>query len=96
MWTDTTGAQYARADLDLPSDLTDAEWALLGSFFPPPSHVDRPRKWPLRRIIEAIISVPCASRGRLVPLDRVTLPSTRATQTNRYASIHDLFIHCIA
>ncbi len=29
MWTDTTRAQYARADLALPSDLTDAEWALL-------------------------------------------------------------------
>ncbi|PSO09974.1 IS5/IS1182 family transposase, partial [Sphingobium sp. AEW4] len=48
MWTDTTRAQYARADLALPSDLTDAEWALLEPFFPPPSHVGRPRKWPLR------------------------------------------------
>jgi transposase len=55
MWTDTTRAQYARADLAFPSDLTDAEWALLGPFFPPPSHVGRPRKWPLRRIVEAIL-----------------------------------------
>ena len=47
MWTDTTRAQYARADLALPSDLTDGEWALLEPFFPPPSHVGRPRKWPL-------------------------------------------------
>ena len=39
MWTDTTRAQYARADLALPSDLTDAEWALLEPFLPPPSHV---------------------------------------------------------
>jgi putative transposase len=29
MWTDTTRAQYARAELALPSDLTNAEWALL-------------------------------------------------------------------
>ena len=55
MWTDTTRAQYARADLALPSDLTDAEWAVLEPFFPPPSSVGRPRKWPLRRIIEAIL-----------------------------------------
>lgn len=55
MWTDTTRAQYARADLALPSDLTDAEWALPEPFFPPASHVGRPRKWPLRRIVEAIL-----------------------------------------
>ena len=55
MWTDTTRAQYVRADLALPSDLTDDEWALLEPFFPPPSHVGRPRKWPLRRIVEAIL-----------------------------------------
>ena len=40
MWTDTTRVQYARADLDLPNDLTDGEWALLEPFFPPP-----PRMW---------------------------------------------------
>jgi len=39
----------------LPSDLTNGEWALLEPFFPPPSHVGRPRKWPLRRIVEAIL-----------------------------------------
>jgi putative transposase len=55
MWTDTTRAQYARADLALPSDLTDAEWGLLEPFFPRPSYVGRPRKWPLRRIVEAIL-----------------------------------------
>lgn len=49
MWTDTTRAQYARAALALPSDLTDDEWALLEPFFPPASHVGRPRKWPMRR-----------------------------------------------
>lgn len=55
MWTDTTRAQYARADLALPSDLTDGEWALLEPFFPPSSHVGRPRKWPFRRIVEALL-----------------------------------------
>jgi hypothetical protein len=37
MWTDTARAHHARAGLALPSDLTDAEWALLEPFFPPPS-----------------------------------------------------------
>lgn len=55
MWADTTRAQYARAELTLPSDLTDAVWAVLEPFLPPSSHVGLPRKWPLRRIIEAIL-----------------------------------------
>lgn len=55
MWTDTTRAHHARAGLALPSDLTDAEWAVLEPFFPPPSRVGRPRKWPIRRIVEAIL-----------------------------------------
>ena len=55
MWTDTTRVQYARSELALPSDLTDSEWAVLEPFFPSPSHVGRPRKWPLRRIVEAIL-----------------------------------------
>ena len=55
MWTDTTRAQHARSDLALPSDLTDAEWAALEPFLPPPSVVARPRKGPLRRILEAIL-----------------------------------------
>jgi putative transposase len=62
MWTDTTRALYARAQLALPSDLIDAEWAVLKPFFPPPSHVCRPRKWSMRRIIEAILYL---LRGRL-------------------------------
>lgn len=55
MWTDTTRAQYARADLALPSNLTDAEWALLEPMLPCASHVGRPRKWKLRKIIEAVL-----------------------------------------
>ena len=55
MWTDTTRAHHARKGLALPSDLTEAEWAVLKPFFPPPSRTGRPRKWPLRRIFEAIL-----------------------------------------
>lgn len=55
MWTDTTRAQHARSGLALPTDLTAAEWALLEPLLPPASHVGRPRKWPMRRIVEAIL-----------------------------------------
>jgi len=55
MWTDTTRALHARGGLALPSDLTDAEWVVLEPFLPPPSHVGRPRRWPMRRIVEAIL-----------------------------------------
>ena len=55
MWTDTTRAQCARAQLTLPSDLTDAEWAVLEPILPQPWHVCRPGKWPMRKILEAIL-----------------------------------------
>lgn len=72
MWTDTTRAQYARADLALPSDLTDAEWAVLEPFLPAPCRVGRPRKWPLRRIIEAITLVQGSRVWRCVTPDTVS------------------------
>lgn len=55
MWTDATRALHARNGLALPSDLTDAEWCLLEPKLPVASRVGRPRKWPLRRIVEAIL-----------------------------------------
>ena len=36
------------------SDLTDREWEVLEPFFPPPSHVGRPRKWSTRIIVDAL------------------------------------------
>lgn len=55
MWTDTIRAQYARSELTLPSNLTNAEWAVLEPFVPPPSQAGHPRKWPLRQMIDAIL-----------------------------------------
>ena len=55
MWTDTTRALHARSWLALPSDLTDAEWAVLEPLLPGACAVGRPRKWPLRRIVEAML-----------------------------------------
>ena len=37
-----------------PSDLTDAEWALLASLIPPAKPGGRPRKWAMRAVLNAI------------------------------------------
>jgi len=55
MCTDATRALRARSKLAWPSDLTDAEWGLLEPLLAAAAHVGRPRKWPLRRIVEAIL-----------------------------------------
>lgn len=55
MWTDTTRKRHARKGPGLPSDLTDGEWEILEPFLPLPCHVGRPRKWPMRPIVEAIL-----------------------------------------
>jgi transposase len=55
MWTDITRRRYARADLLLPSDLTDAEWAILEPLLPPRGKLGRPPVWDYRQIVEAIL-----------------------------------------
>jgi putative transposase len=40
-----------------PSDLSDAEWALLAPLLPPPKPAGRPRKWPDRLIANAVFYV---------------------------------------
>ena len=55
MWTDTTRSRHARKGPGLPSDLTDAEWVLLEPFLPPASPFGRPREWPMRRIVDAML-----------------------------------------
>jgi transposase len=57
MWTATTRAQHKREGLRFPSDLTDAEWAVLAPLLPPRSPVGRPPAWPMREILDAIFYV---------------------------------------
>ncbi len=54
MWTAITRAQFARSGLRLPSDLTDAEWAVLEPLLPARSHRGRPAKWSHRQVIGAL------------------------------------------
>ena len=48
-------AHHARSGLGLPSDLPDGERSVLEPFLPLPSFVGRPRKWPMRRIVETLL-----------------------------------------
>jgi transposase len=57
MWTDITRKQFAREELRLPSDLTDAEWAMLEPLLPPRSHRGRPPEWSYRAIVEALLNL---------------------------------------
>jgi transposase len=57
MWTPNTRSLHDRDALRYPSDLTDAEWALLAPFLPPPSRTGRHRAWQMRELINAIFFV---------------------------------------
>jgi len=51
MWTSDTRSEHDRDDLRYPSNLTDAEWAILEPMLPPPAKTGRKRGWPMREII---------------------------------------------
>jgi len=55
MWTEITRAQYRRDELRYASDTRAAEWAQIAPLLPPPSRLGRPREWPLREIVNAIL-----------------------------------------
>ena len=77
MWTDTTQRQYARANLLLPSDLTDAKWAILKPLLPPRARLGRPPVRDYRQIVEAMLYL---LRGglpwRMLPLGLFPLMTT--------------------
>jgi transposase len=54
-WTETTRAQYRREGLAYASDVTDAEWSLIGPHLPLPGRIGRPRKTSLRAVVNAML-----------------------------------------
>lgn len=69
-WTDITREQHRRAGLRYPSDLTDAEWAVIAPLLPPARPGGRPRTTDLREVVNAILYL--ASSGcqwRMLPKD---------------------------
>jgi transposase len=70
MWTETTRPQYRREDLRYASDMTDAEWALIEPHLPAAKRLGRPRRVPLREIVEALLYLlRTASPWRFLPHD---------------------------
>lgn len=57
MWTPAARAQLARDARPYATNLTDAEWVLVAPFLPSPAKTGRPRKWPMRSIVDAILYV---------------------------------------
>ncbi len=55
MWTQEHRKTYVRVGGRYPSDMTDAEWALLEPLIPAAKHGGRPRKTDMRAAINAIL-----------------------------------------
>jgi transposase len=54
MWTEAARKQHAPRKGRYPSDLTDAEWALIEPLIPPAERGGRPRKTDVREVMNAV------------------------------------------
>jgi transposase len=57
MWTDENRGRYARRGLRYPSDLTDAEWALVEPLIPPAKRGGNKRHVDLREVVNGLMYV---------------------------------------
>ena len=57
MWTDETRSRYDRRGLRYPSDVTDAEWALIAPLIPPAKRGGRKREVDVREVINGLLYV---------------------------------------
>jgi len=57
MWTHENRPKYNRDHLRYPSDLTDAEWALVAPFVPPARHGGRKREVDMREVLNGVFYV---------------------------------------
>ena len=55
VWNEATRERYRRDEGRYASDLSAAEWRVLGPLLPPPSVRGRRRRTPLRRIVNALL-----------------------------------------
>ena len=54
MWTEAARKQHAPRNERYPSDLTDAEWALIEPMFPQAQRGGRPRRTDMREVMNAV------------------------------------------
>jgi transposase len=57
VWTIENRARYDRSTLRYPSDLTDAEWALIGPLIPPAKHGGNKRTVNVREVVNGVMYV---------------------------------------
>lgn len=70
MWTPTTRRHHSRRTARYASDVTDAEWALIEPYLPPPRRHGRPRAHAMREIVNGIFYVlRTGCPWRLIPSD---------------------------
>jgi transposase len=73
MWTNENRARYDRSGLRYPSDVTDAEWALIGPLIPPARRGGGKRKVDMREVVNGLMYVlSTGCQWRAIPKD---LPS---------------------
>ena len=67
MWTTENRSRYERSRLRYPSDMTDAEWALIAGMIPPAKRGGNARTVKLREVVSGLLYVlgtGCQSRPR--------------------------------
>ena len=57
MWTKEHRERYQRKELRYPSDLTDAEWALIEPMIPPAKRGGRRRSVDIREVVQGLLYV---------------------------------------
>ena len=70
MWTSENRRRYNRDHLRYPSDLTDAEWAVIAPLIPPAKRAGRKRTVNLREIVNGILYIlSTGCQWRALPTD---------------------------
>ncbi len=70
MWTNENRARYDRSKLRYPSDVTDAEWALVGPLIPPGKRGGGKRTVEMRSIVDGLMYVlSTGCQWRAIPKD---------------------------
>lgn len=54
MWTEEARGLHEAREGRYPSDLTDAEWAIIGPMIPPAKSGGRPRDTDMREVMNAV------------------------------------------
>ena len=57
MWTPVARAQLAPSPDAYATSLTDVEWSVVAPYLSAPPRTGRPRRWPMRAVMDAILYV---------------------------------------